>query len=151
MYSNINLPGFEEVTITRMEELDGRFCIHAEMQIKPHKCPVCNSFTKKVHDYRIQKIKHLKIFERHTLIFYKRRRYGCPCGKKFAEKNPFVERYQRLSIELNQAEPVRKSNPIHCSTSCYFKNSLSENSLWSLIFCYIVVKFYWRRREVIPC
>lgn len=107
MYSNIILPGFEEVTITKMEELDGRFCIHAQMPVKPHKCPVCNSFTKKVHDYRIQKIKHLKIFERHTLIFYRRRRYACPCGKKFAEKNPFVEGYQRLSMELNQAVKIR--------------------------------------------
>ncbi|WP_406564912.1 transposase family protein [Bacillus alkalisoli] len=31
-----------------------------------------------MHDYRMQKIKHLKIFERHTLLFYRRRRYGCP-------------------------------------------------------------------------
>jgi transposase len=107
MHSNIILPGFEEVTITKMEELDGRMCIHAEMPIQPQKCPVCNSITKKIHDYRIQKIKHLKIFERHTLLFYRRKRYHCPCGKRFAEKNPFVDRYQRLSVELNQAVKIR--------------------------------------------
>jgi len=90
-----------------MEEVDGRFCIHAELPVKSHKCPACNTFTKKVHDYRIQKIKHLKIFERHTLLFYRRRRYHCPCGKRFAEKTPFVERYQRLSVELNQAVKIR--------------------------------------------
>lgn len=107
MNSNIVLPGFEGVTVTKMEDLDGGLCIHAKMPVMPHNCPVCNTLTNKIHDYRIQKIKHLKLFERHTLIFYKRRRYACPCGKKFAEKNPFVDRYQRLSIELNQAVKIR--------------------------------------------
>ncbi|WP_071458587.1 ISL3 family transposase [Bacillus massilinigeriensis] len=107
MNTNIILPGFEEVTVTKMESVDGRLCIHAEMPLKPHKCPACHTLTKKTHDYRIQKIKHLKIFERLTLLFYKKRRYGCPCGKRFAEKNPFVKRYQRLSMELNQAVKIR--------------------------------------------
>ncbi|QHE61035.1 ISL3 family transposase [Rossellomorea vietnamensis] len=107
MNSNIILPGFEDALVTKMEEVEERLCIYVEMPVTAHKCPVCATFTYKIHDYRIQKIKHLKLFERHTLIFYKRRRYACPCGKKFAEKNPFVKRYQRLSIELNQAVKIR--------------------------------------------
>lgn len=107
MNSIIILPGFEQVNVTKMEELDERLSIHIEVPLKPHTCPVCTTITKKVHDYRIQKIKHLKMFERHTLIFYKRRRYACPCGKRFSEKNPLVERYQRLSVELNQAIKIR--------------------------------------------
>ncbi|KPL60418.1 transposase family protein, partial [Rossellomorea vietnamensis] len=95
MNSNIILPGFEEALVTKMEEVEERLCVYVEMPVTAHKCPVCATFTYKIHDYRIQKIKHLKLFERHTLIFYKRRRYACPCGKKFAEKNPFVKRYQR--------------------------------------------------------
>lgn len=107
MNFNIFLPGFEGVIISKMEEVDERLCIHAEMPVISHECPACQSATKKIHDYRIQKIKHLKLFERHTLIFYRRRRYGCICGKKFAEKNPFVKEYQRLSMELNQAVKIR--------------------------------------------
>ncbi|MGD7018478.1 helix-turn-helix domain-containing protein, partial [Bacillus altitudinis] len=45
--------------------------------------------------------------ERQTLLFYKKRRYACQCGKKFAESNPFVDRYQRISVELNQAIKIR--------------------------------------------
>ncbi|MDR4888546.1 ISL3 family transposase, partial [Fredinandcohnia sp. QZ13] len=60
-----------------------------------------------VHDYRVQKIQHLKWFERKTQIFYKRRRYVCECGKRFSEKNPFVMRYQRTSIEWNQAISIK--------------------------------------------
>lgn len=47
------------------------------------------------------------MFERLTLIFYRKRRYVCSCGKKFAEKNTFIQRYQRFSIEWNQAVNVR--------------------------------------------
>src|SRR5690606_24651283 len=64
--------------------------------------------TRRIHDYRVQKIKHLKWFERLTYIFYRKRRYVCTaCGKRFAEKNSFVERYQRFSKEWNQAVKVR--------------------------------------------
>ncbi|WP_277587628.1 helix-turn-helix domain-containing protein, partial [Psychrobacillus antarcticus] len=42
-----------------------------------------------------------------TIIFYRKRRYVCQCGKKFAEKNTFIQRYQRFSIEWNQAVNVR--------------------------------------------
>ncbi|MGG4170146.1 ISL3 family transposase [Rossellomorea vietnamensis] len=107
MNSTIMLPGFEEVNIMKMEEVDERLCLHIELPLIPHKCPECAASTMKVHDYRIQKIKHLKLFERHTLLFYRKRRYVCPCGKRFAENNPFVERYQRLSVEFNQALKIR--------------------------------------------
>ncbi|MFE7065215.1 ISL3 family transposase [Sutcliffiella sp. NPDC057660] len=107
MNSNIKLPGFEEVIVMKMEEVEEKLTIHVEMPVKPHLCPLCKSPTEKIHDYRVQKIKHLKIFERQTLLFYRRRRYVCECGKKFAEKTPLVKRYQRLSVELNQAIKIR--------------------------------------------
>ncbi|WJV17004.1 ISL3 family transposase [Rossellomorea marisflavi] len=107
MNSIIKLPGFEDVTITKMEEVEERLRIHFELPCTVHTCPRCSCPTVKVHDYRIQKIKHLKVFERHTVLFYRRRRYACACGKRFSEENPLVERYQRLSIELNQALNIR--------------------------------------------
>ncbi len=59
-----------------------------------------------MHDYRSQKIKHIKIFGRETLLFYRKRRYKCTnseCNKRFYEANSLVERYQRQSIEFKQA------------------------------------------------
>lgn len=107
MNFTIEIPGLKDVKITKIEEVEERIAIHAEMPVKLHKCPSCGERTKKIHDYRIQKIKHLKWFERLTYLFYKRRRYACPCGKRFAEKNPFVQRYKRLSIEWNRAVAIR--------------------------------------------
>ncbi|MCM2591973.1 transposase family protein, partial [Rossellomorea marisflavi] len=64
MNSIIKLPGFEDVTITKMEEVEERLRIHFELPCTVHTCPRCSCPTVKVHDYRIQKIKHLKVFER---------------------------------------------------------------------------------------
>lgn len=93
--------------MTKVEEAGEVIQIYVEMERKTHWCPECGSPTNRIHDYRIQKIKHLKWFERKTELFYKRRRYACACGKRFSEKNSFVERYQRSSIEWNQAIAIK--------------------------------------------
>jgi len=107
MNFNMNFPGLKGCIITNVEEREEKVVFHLEVERKVHKCPECGLETNKVHDYRLQKIKHLKLFERMTEIWYKRRRYACSCGKRFSEENLVVERYQRASIEWNQAVAVR--------------------------------------------
>ncbi|BDH60778.1 ISL3 family transposase [Lysinibacillus sp. PLM2] len=107
MYFNMKIPGFEGVEIHKVENVEDRIALYVMMPRKEHKCPVCGNLTSKVHDYRIQKIKHLKWFERLSMIFYKRRRYVCDCGKRFSEDNPFVERYQQYSKEWNQVARIK--------------------------------------------
>jgi len=65
--NNINLPGFEGLTIKKTSEVDGTYQIHIEMEREPHTCPDCESITDRVHDYRSQKIQHTKIFSRNTV------------------------------------------------------------------------------------
>ncbi|WP_046133074.1 ISL3 family transposase, partial [Bacillus thermotolerans] len=101
------IPGLKGSILTNVEEVGEVIRLYVEMERKVHRCPKCNQRTSKIHDYRIQKIQHLKWFERKTQIFYKRRRYVCECGKRFSEKNPFVMRYQRTSIEWNQAISIK--------------------------------------------
>lgn len=109
MYMNctMSLPGLEEVTITKTEMVEGCYHIHIECRRKPHICPNCGIQTKQIHDYRVQKIQHLKLFERQCVLFYRKRRYGCLCGKRFYEVNTVVQRYQRHSIEWNKALHLR--------------------------------------------
>lgn len=107
MNFNMFLPGLEDVQVTKMEKIEDGIAFHVELEPTPHSCPSCLAITNKVHDYRIQKIKHLKIFERLSVIFYRKRRYACSCGKKFFEKNSFIERYQRFSSEWNRAVKIR--------------------------------------------
>ena len=107
MNFNMFLPGMKDVQITSIEEKESGISVHLQMPRQTQTCPDCGGKTSKIHDYRIQKIKHLKWFERPTYLFYKRRRYRCACGKRFAETVPFVERYQRFSEEGNQALCIR--------------------------------------------
>ena len=107
MNFNMNIPGLKGGIVHKVEEIEERIALYVSMPKKEHPCPACNKVTSKVHDYRIQKIKHLKWFERLTILFYKRRRYVCECGKRFSEKSPFVDKYQRFSKEWNQVVRIR--------------------------------------------
>ena len=99
MNSNIIIPGLKDCLVTKIEENGEKVLIHLEMERISHTCPECKNKTNKVHDYRLQKIKHLAWFQRKTEIWYKKRRYSCKCGKRFLERNSFVSRYKRGSIE----------------------------------------------------
>lgn len=103
----MSLLGLKDVLVEKVEQVEGIVRIYVEMERTMHDCPSCGSKTNRIHDYRMQKIKHLKCFERNTELFYRRRRYVCACGKRFSETNTFVERYQRSSIEWNQALSIR--------------------------------------------
>ena len=107
MNFNMNVPGLKGVLISKVEEVGECIALHVSLPKKAHQCPDCNEWTTKIHDYRVQKIKHLKWFERFTVLFYKRRRYVCKCGKRFAENTSFVDKYQRFSKECNQVMYVR--------------------------------------------
>ena len=105
---NITLPGLEDVKVIKSKVNDhGVFEMTVEMPLTPHICPRCGEKTGKVHDYRIQSVRHLKMAERPTILQYRKRRYACQCGKRFAEQNPFVDRYQRFSKEWNQQVQIR--------------------------------------------
>ncbi|WP_100397874.1 ISL3 family transposase [Bacillus sp. FJAT-44742] len=107
MHFIMNIPGFEEMIIKKTETIGDSFHLHVEMERKAQRCPDCGKRTKRVHDYRTQKVQHLKMFERNTYVFYRKRRYACSCGKRFAESTRFVQRYQRHSVEWNQAFGLR--------------------------------------------
>ena len=107
MNINMNIPGLKDVIIDQIEEQKERIVLYISLPRKEHTCPACGRKTSKVHDYRMQKIKHLKWFERLTILFYKRRRYACTCGKRFSENTTFIDRYQRFSKEWNQVVRMR--------------------------------------------
>ncbi|MFB4166267.1 transposase family protein, partial [Alteribacillus sp. JSM 102045] len=70
MYFNMKWPGLEDVVVTKTEEIGEAFYLHVEVPRKSHRCPACGERTSRVHDYRIQKIQHLKVFERTSYLFY---------------------------------------------------------------------------------
>lgn len=71
--------------------------VFLESKPKPHVCPTCGEETKRIHDYRMQVIKHFPIMCKPVELHLRKRRYVCPCGKKFYEDYEFLSKYKRLS------------------------------------------------------
>ena len=66
-------------------------------------CPNCGTLTNKVHDYRLQQVKHIPFLHKTYQLFLRKRRYHCPhCSKHFLELIPFLGKYQRMSHLLKQ-------------------------------------------------
>lgn len=127
------LLNMEDVIVTKVENLPEELHVYLELPRKDHVCPQCGRMTSKVHDYRQQKIKDIP-FGRTTYLYLRKRRYVCPeCGKRFAEKNPLVPRYYRLTRRsvvsiiqqlksmASSSEVARKHNVSVTSVLRYFK------------------------------
>ena len=99
-YSIEKLTGLQGIIINNIESNEKEVHIHCELERKPHKCPNCGCVTDCVHDYRVQVIKDIPSFGKFVYIHLSKRRYRCKCGKRFAEDNNFLAKYQRYTTRF---------------------------------------------------
>ena len=78
--------------------------IYVKKITKKERCPICNNFTKSVHDkLKPIKIKYLKTFEYQTNIIIIKRRFIChKCNKKFTEEVEINNENKSISNKLEQ-------------------------------------------------
>lgn len=93
------LLNLEDVIITNVENISEEIHVYLELPRVKHRCPACGAFTDRVHDYRMQTIKDVPL-GRTTLLYLRKRRYRCDCGKRFLEKNTFLPKYYRSTSRL---------------------------------------------------
>ena len=96
-YYTEKLLGMQEVEVKNIREKAEVFEISIEQARKTCTCPRCGKGTNRIHDYRYQRIKELPAFEKKVVLILRKRRYVCSCGKRFAEPNTFLARYQRMT------------------------------------------------------
>jgi transposase len=96
-YYTEKLLGLQGVAIKNITENEERYEIAIEHLRKPCICPCCGAKTDKIHDYRYQRVKELSAFEKKVVLILRKRRYACSCGKRFAEPNAFLAKYQRMT------------------------------------------------------
>ena len=89
------LVGLQGVTVKKITEAEEKIEIAVEMKRQMQECPQCGQKTDRIHDYRNQKIRDMSCFGRTVTLLLRKRRYVCECGKRFYEKNSWLERYQR--------------------------------------------------------
>lgn len=87
--------GMQDVEVKKIEEEEKRITIYIEMYRKDCECPVCGRKTRRVHDYRWQRVKELPAFGNDVELRIHKRRYACDCGKHFYEPCQFLGKYQR--------------------------------------------------------
>ena len=102
MHSNsisnqLNIKG---VKVKKIEHLDFSILVHVETKSSTQTCPRCGHDTSKVHDYRMQRIKHFPICHKPVTLVLRKRRYSCSCGKRFYEKYSFLSKYLRMTNSL---------------------------------------------------
>ena len=85
----------QDVEIKKIENEEKKTTIYIEMYRHERVCPLCGRKTKRVHDYRWQKVKDLPAFGKDVELRIHKRRYVCECGKRFYEPCPFLGKYQR--------------------------------------------------------
>ena len=122
------LIGFQGVQVKNIEEKEEKQIFSIELERKEVKCPCCGKMTSKVHDYRTQIIKDLPEFGKTIDISYRKRRYVCECGKRFAEPNDFLARYQRMTNRAITELLDRLSN-VHSYTSVGKEFGVSPNTV----------------------
>ena len=88
----------EDIIIKDISIERGIKYIKLELPLKKHVCPHCGCITKRVHDYRVRKIKHQFDLGYKVILLYRRRRYLCrDCHKRFPEDNQFVRKHHKIS------------------------------------------------------
>lgn len=94
--------GIQEVIIKNTHDYGDILVVDIETKPKLHACPCCGLKTKKIHDYRFQKIQHSATFDGRVIFLnLKKRRYLCNhCDKRFYEDYNFLQFNFRKSVSL---------------------------------------------------
>ena len=90
----------EDAVVENVTSDNDSIHVFFSMNRKAVPCPACGSFTTQIHDYRNSVIKDIPMMGKLTFLHYRKRRYRCPCGKRFYEPFPLLPRYCRITTRL---------------------------------------------------
>jgi transposase len=122
--------------------------INITLNIKEHRCPICNTATTKVKGYQNKSIRHSILNPVPCVIHYRARRYICPiCGKTFYEDNPFVFESQKISVATvyNVLQELKRPEATFKYVGAKF--NLSPSSVANIFDKHIVIE----RRTLPEC
>jgi transposase len=103
MYPNytktfLNLEG---VYIKKVVQADSFIEIFIQSHPTKQICPCCGTYTKRVHDYRLQEVRDISLQGKQVILVLRKRRYFCPsCHKRFTEPCSFLPSYHRRTRRL---------------------------------------------------
>lgn len=128
-YCNENLLELKEVIVKKVKHNEKIIEIEIEMPVAEMNCPCCDTATRTIHDYRVQKIKDISAFGKMIYLILRKHRYRCTnCGKRFYETNTFLPSYHRMTNRLS-AYVIDKLRNTHSFTSVAREVNLSVSTV----------------------
>lgn len=118
----------QNIILNDIKVLEKEVNIYIELEKQEQICPCCHKKVNRVHDYYIQKLKDLDMFDKKTFIVLKKKRYKCICGKVFLEYNNFLNKRQRMTKRVF-AEIYNKLSETHSFSSVGRELGLSVNTI----------------------
>ena len=94
----------EDIDIISVEEETNRIMISIKSNKKKVRCPLCNEFTNKIHDYlKPSRIDYLNTAGVNTYLIAYKRRFECKkCSKSFTEDLGLTQKNQNISLKTKQ-------------------------------------------------
>ena len=77
----------ERIDIIKIDDEDNKLMVSIKSNKKKVRCPYCNEFSSKIHDYlKPSRIDYLNIYDKTTFLIAYKRRFECnKCNKSFTE------------------------------------------------------------------
>ena len=95
----------ESIEIMKIENLDNRIMISIKSNKKKVRCPHCNEFSNRIHDYlKPSRIDYLSIYGKNTYLIAYKRRFECSkCMKSFTEDLGLTNKNGNISLYTKQS------------------------------------------------
>ncbi len=94
----------ENIDITSVEEENSRIMISIKSNKKKVRCPRCNQFSNRIHDYlKPSRIDYLNVAGINTYLIAYKRRFEClKCNKSFTEDLGLTNKNENVSLNTKQ-------------------------------------------------
>jgi transposase len=119
------LLGLKDVQVVDVQETEDSIEITLHPTRTSHPCPHCQRESTRIHDYRMQRIQHVRYGPRSLYYRLRKRRFVCThCQRRFTERYDWVGRYQRrtqahMQLILQNLKQIRSLASVarDCHTS----------------------------------
>lgn len=95
----------ENIVVIKVEELNNKLVVHVKNSKKKVRCPHCNMFSSKIHDYlKPSRVDYGKCIDRYVYLVANKRRFECKnCKKSFTENLGLTSKNGNISLKTKQS------------------------------------------------
>lgn len=95
----------ENIAVLKVEEINNKLIVHVKNNKKKVRCPHCNMFSNKIHDYlKPTRVDYGKSIDKYVYLVVNKRRFECKkCNKPFTECLGLTSKNGNISLKTKQS------------------------------------------------